>query len=392
MNDTTIYTVSELNRSVRFLLEQEIPLLWVEGELSNVKRLSSGHFYFSLKDATAQLRCALFRSKAQTLKTLPQDGMHVVLKGKLSLYEERGDFQLIVEHLEDSGEGRLQRAFQQLKEKLSQMGLFSPQHKKPLPAFPRCIGVVTSPTGAAIRDILSVLKRRFASIPVIIYPTLVQGQQAAEQIVAAITLANQRRECDVLILARGGGSLEDLWGFNEEIVAQAIFASDIPLISGIGHEIDVTIADFVADSRAATPSAAAELVSPDKSHYLTLMTRLKHRLQRHVQGFLQQQNFLIQMLAKRLSSPAQRLRQQAQRLDELEQRLRLAQHNILRNKKASLAQLLRALEGVSPLNTLKRGYAIVTREGHVVSETQAVQKDSRIQIRLVDGVLEAIVV
>ena len=266
-SDRLIFSVSELNRTVSQLFETQFPLLWVEGEISNFARPASGHWYLTLKDRQAQVRCAMFRNSNLRVNFTPANGSQVLVRCRVSLFEGRGDYQLIVEHMEEAGFGALQRQFDELKQKLANEGLFSPQQKKPLPTSINHIGIVTSPTGAAINDILSVLQRRFPSIKVTIFPTAVQGEQAAAQIVQAIANANRYtlndRTCDALIVGRGGGSLEDLWPFNEEIVARAIAASTIPIVSAVGHEIDFTIADFVADLRAATPSAAAELLSPD---------------------------------------------------------------------------------------------------------------------------------
>lgn len=273
-----VLSVSQLNREARALLEGGFPLIWVEGEISNLSRPVSGHVYFSLKDAAAQVRCTLFRNRATLLRFKPQDGLHVLMRARVSLYEARGDFQLIVEHMEEAGHGALQRAFEELKQKLAKQGLFDAAHKNLLPAVPRRIGVVTSPSGAAIRDILSVIRRRHAAVRVIIYPVPVQGEGSAEKIAAMIRLAAARAECDVLIVARGGGSLEDLWAFNEEIVARAIYACDIPVVSGVGHEIDFTIADFVADVRAPTPTGAAELVTPDSEAWLRNLRDTHRRL------------------------------------------------------------------------------------------------------------------
>ena len=266
--DREVYTVSQLNQAAKNLLEGSFPLIWISGEISNLSQPSSGHMYLTLKDEAAQVRCAMFRFRNSLLSFAPKNGMQVLARAKVSLYEGRGEFQLIIEHMEEAGDGLLRRKFDELKHRLAALGLFNHEHKKPLPALPQCIGVVTSATGAAIRDIISVLKRRMPAIPIMIYPAAVQGSEAAGQIVKAINLANQRQECDVLIVGRGSGSLEDLWPFNEEIVAHAIFNSEIPIISAVGHEIDYTIADFVADVRAATPSAAAELISPHQQELL----------------------------------------------------------------------------------------------------------------------------
>lgn len=431
-----IYTVSRLNREARALLEISFPLLWVEGEISNLSRPSSGHLYFSLKDETAQVRCAMFRQRNQYLSFAPKDGAHVLARVRVSLYEGRGEFQLIVEHMEEAGYGALQRAFEQLKNRLAAEGLFDQAHKKTLPALPHCIGVVTSPTGAAIRDILSILQRRFPSIPVLIYPVPVQGSDAAGEIARMIHLAARRRECDVLILARGGGSLEDLWAFNEEIVARAIYDCDIPIVTGIGHEIDFTIADFVADQRAATPSAAAELVSPNRGDWAERVLRLGIRLANLARNRLTRRRENLLWLEKRLTQqhPGQRLQRQTQRLDELEQRLRhahrvhlrhihgrlgeltarlhrhipvhkLAQLEVrcatlsqrlhssmgraLERRQQQLAVLSRALEVVSPLATLGRGYAIVVRvpDGALLRSVRAVATGGRVETRLADGSL-----
>src|SRR5579871_6168918 len=258
-----VISVSDLNRAARGLLEGGFPLLWVEGEISNLARPASGHLYFSLKDSQAQVRCALFRNRNLLLRFKPADGMHVLVRGRVSLYEPRGDYQFIAEHMEEAGHGALQRAFEELKQKLTAEGLFDAARKRPLPAAPRSIGVITSPSGAALRDILSVIRRRYPLARVVLYPVPVQGEGSGAKIAAMLRTASERADAEVLILARGGGSLEDLWAFNEENVARAIRASRIPVVSGVGHETDFTIADFAADLRAATPSAAAELIVPD---------------------------------------------------------------------------------------------------------------------------------
>src|SRR5271156_2319974 len=262
-SDRDIYTVSRLNREVRVLLERGFGSLWLEAEISNFARPSSGHWYFSLKDASAQVRCCMFRQRNMLLGFAPRDGQKVLVRARIGLYEPRGESQLIVDHMEDAGLGALKRQFEELSAKLSQEGLFAAERKRPLPGLPRRIGVITSPTGAAIRDILHILARRFPTAAVLIYPVPVQGAAAAPAITAALDLAGARAECDVLIVARGGGSLEDLWAFNDERVARAMYHCPIPIVTGIGHEVDITIADFVADVRAPTPSAAAELVVPD---------------------------------------------------------------------------------------------------------------------------------
>lgn len=326
-----ILTVSQLNRAAKDLLETYLPMLWVEGELSNLSAPSSGHWYFSLKDSGAQVRCAMFRNRNMLVRFKPEAGKKVLVRGKVSLYEGRGDYQLIVEHMELAGAGDLQRQFELLKEKLQAEGLFDPAHKKPLPAWPRRLGVVTSPTGAAVHDILHVLRRRFPALPVIVLPVAVQGNDAAHQIAAAIETANRHALCDVLIVGRGGGSLEDLWAFNEEVVARAIHASTIPVVSAVGHEVDFTIADFVADLRAPTPSAAAELISPDGPALLQQLKQYELQLSRCMAAHLRWHRQQVEHLRARLPHPKQKLQAQAQTLDHLEVRLQRAMATSLRN-------------------------------------------------------------
>ncbi len=431
-----IYTVSQLNHEARLLLEDSFPLIWVEGEISNFARPASGHWYLTLKDEAAQVRCAMFRTRNRLVRFTPQNGMHVLVRARISLYEARGDYQLIIEHMEDAGDGALRLAFEQLKQRLAEEGLFDPGRRLSLPGLPRRIGVITSPSGAAIRDILSVLQRRFPAIPVVIYPTQVQGKEAAAHIARMITLAAQRAECDVLILARGGGSLEDLWAFNEECVARAIHACTIPIVSGIGHETDTTIADFVADLRAPTPSGAAELVSPHQEEWLETFQRLEKRCLSLFRQQLAQHQQRLRWLAARLRQrhPGQQLQQHAQRLDELEQRLlrgmrtslargqarlneqraRLQAHNPLSRirhhqntcgqlqqrlaramgarlgrARARLEGLARALDTVSPLATLGRGYAIARRlpDGQVLRRADEVRQGDKVGVRLARGQL-----
>jgi exodeoxyribonuclease VII large subunit len=432
-----VYTPTRLNREARILLERGLAVLWMEGELSNFSRPSSGHWYFSLKDAGAQLRCAMFRQRNLYTQFAPKDGSHILVRGRVSLYEPRGDYQFIVEHMEEAGEGALRRQFEILKAKLAAAGLFAAERKRTLPALPRRIGVVTSPTGAAIRDIINILCRRFPAIPVRIYPVPVQGSTAAEQIAAAIALASAREDCDVLIVARGGGSLEDLWSFNEEIVARAIFECRIPVVTGIGHEVDFTIADLVADVRAPTPSGAAELVAPDAQQWLRAVELVQRRIVNALQRTLSERADVAQWLQRRLLQlhPGVQLRQQSQRVDELEQRLRRALLNrvaqlrtqvteqsaqlrrhspmlklaTLRNKitvlnlqlgnsiqehvetlKSRYAVATRTLDAVSPLATLQRGYAIVTDvEDRVVTDVSTIAVGAKIRTRLARGHLFA---
>lgn len=266
-----VLSVSQLNRRAKMLLETQLPLLWIEGEISNLSQPSSGHWYFTLKDSAAQIRCAMFKGRNSRVRFAAQHGQQVLVRAKVSLYEGRGDYQLIVEHMEEAGIGALQRAFDELKYKLEQEGLFLEEHKKPLPTQPKRVALITSPTGAAVQDMVSVFARRYPLIDLVILPVAVQGVEAPAQIARAINMACRMRNIEAIIVGRGGGSLEDLWAFNEEVVARAIFASKIPLVSAVGHETDFTIADFVADSRAPTPSAAAELLSPDREEILSLI-------------------------------------------------------------------------------------------------------------------------
>ena len=436
--DRDIYTVGRLNREVRQLLDHGMPVVWIEAELSNFSRPASGHWYFSLKDRDAQVRCAMFKGRNALLRFTPTDGQLVLARGRVGLYEPRGEYQLIVEHLEDAGVGALRREFDRLRAKLEAEGLFAPAAKRPLPAVPRCIGVVTSPTGAAIRDILNVLGRRFPAAGVVIYPTAVQGKAAVPELRAAIAQASRRAECDVLIVARGGGSLEDLWAFNDEDVARALRAAPMPVVTGIGHEIDFTIADFVADLRAPTPSGAAELVVPDANLWRGALEKLATRFGQAVSLHLRRDAAALENLLHRLqrAHPALRMQQTAQRLDELEQRLagswkvvaaeaqarlqdlaerlahctprlqleRLMQRHALlgaRLERAAAQRLQqdanrfalarRALHTVSPLATLERGFAIVTRvaDDKLLRDAADVRTDDIVRARLGRGTLTA---
>lgn len=429
-----IYTVARLNRAVRSLLEGHFGAVWVEGEVSNLARPASGHLYFSLKDPGAQVRCAMFRSQNQKLGFALADGMHVLAYARVGMYEPRGEFQLVVEHLEPAGEGMLRLKLEALKRKLADAGLFDPAHKQPLPVWPDCIGVVTSPSGAAVRDILQVLKRRNPGLPVILYPSAVQGAGAVPELVAAMAAANRRAECDVLILARGGGSLEDLWAFNDEAVVRAIFDSRIPIVSGVGHEIDFTLSDLVADVRAPTPSAAAELCSPDASEALRQFATRAERLTKATIVRLARLAERHQDLARRLIHPGRRIEDHHQRLDELSRRLpqaiqlKLALNGAaLRTARAHLAgssprrrvamfrervlnqaqrlqtalpaQLQRyaarldtaaqTLRAVSPAATLERGYAIVTTEtGAIARRASELEPGARVRAQLAHGRLD----
>ena len=345
-----VYSVSRLNREVRALLERGFGSLWLEAEISNFARPSSGHWYFSLKDASAQVRCCMFRQRNMLCSFAPRDGQKVLVRARIGLYEPRGEFQLVIDHMEDAGLGALKRQFEELSAKLAAEGLFAPERKRPLPALPTRIGVITSPSGAAVRDILHVLARRFPAVAVLIYPVAVQGAQAAAEIIAALELAGRRSECDVLILARGGGSLEDLWAFNDEGLARAIVASPIPVISGIGHEIDFTIADFAADVRAPTPSAAAELAVPDVGEWLTAFARIGTRLRRGMRRRLDERRERLRWLSQRAAfvSPAARFAQQTQRLDEFEQRLARAIQRRLHDRGERLRWLVGRAALMSP--------------------------------------------
>lgn len=387
----TILTVSELNQSTQRLLEECFPAVWVEGEISNLVRPTSGHIYFSLKDQKAQIRCAMFKLKAQRVNFELRNGLLIQVLAKVSLYPDRGDYQLIVDRIEMAGDGLLKKAYEELVSKLTKEGLFEERWKKPIPLLPTHIGVVTSPTGAAVQDILSVLKRRFPSIPIIIYPTKVQGAEAMQEINRAIKLANQHQAVDVLILARGGGSLEDLWPFNEEKVARAIFDSHIPIVTGIGHEIDFTIADFVADRRAPTPSAAAELVVPDQNAFLQQLNVLENRLINEITKYCQRLAQRLDWLIKQIRHPGQQIANQLQMLSVLTTRLKNGMAQWLKTKDLALKNAMRALETVSPLATLNRGYAIISLENNdrVVRSVKDVQPKDNIQIRLQDGILRA---
>jgi exodeoxyribonuclease VII large subunit len=387
----TVLTVSELNQSTQRLLEECFPAVWVEGEISNLVRPTSGHIYFSLKDPKAQIRCAMFRLKSQRVDFELRNGLLIQVLAKVSLYPDRGDYQLIVDRVEMAGDGLLKKAYEELVLKLTKEGLFEERWKKAIPLLPKQIGVVTSPTGAAIRDILSVLKRRFPSIPVIVYPTKVQGAEAMQEIVRAITRANQHQAANVLILARGGGSLEDLWPFNEERVARAIFDSQIPIVTGIGHEIDFTIADFVADQRAPTPSAAAELVVPDQNVFLQQLSVLENRLINEITKYCQRLAQRLDGLIKQIRHPGQQIENQLQMVSVLITRLKSGMQQFLTTKALALKNAMRALDTVSPLATLNRGYAILALQenNQVVRSIDEVQPGDKVQVRLQDGILKA---
>ena len=430
-NNRQIFTVSELNRTVRQLLENSLPMLWVEGEISNFARPGSGHWYLTLKDEKAQVRCAMFKNSNMRVNFKPANGTSVLVRCRAGVYEGRGEYQLVVEHMEEAGFGALQRQFDQLKASLASEGLFDSAHKMSMPQAVNHVGIITSPTGAAVKDVLSVLKRRFPAIKASIFPTAVQGEQAAGQIVDAIAMANQHNQCDALIIGRGGGSLEDLWPFNEEAVARAIFSSQIPTISAVGHEIDFTIADFVADLRAPTPSAAAELISPDGSEMHAQFKGLEASLINTVHRRLQKYDQNVVNLHKRLRHPGRKLQEQAQHLDHLDIRLKRAvrsrieqhQHQIrlkrdrlLRQHPKSLLteygqkvkdamgqlsksvsqqlnakmrhaeQTIHLLDAVSPLKILSRGFSVIRDDKNVaIKSVSSVSLGENLKGRVADG-------
>ena len=378
--------VAELNRLTKELIERNLPLMWVAGEISNFMRAASGHCYFSLKDAQAQVRCVMFRSKAQLHDWTPANGMQIEVRATPSFYEARGEFQLNVETMRRAGLGALYAAFEKLKAKLQAEGLFDAAAKQPLPRFPRAIGIVTSPQAAALRDVLTTLKRRMAAIPVVVYPTPVQGEGAGEKIAAAIAAADARAECDVLILCRGGGSIEDLWAFNEEVVARAIHRCTLPVVSGVGHETDFTIADFVADMRAPTPTAAAQLASPNRDDLRQEVSHLYQRLRRVMERALERRMQQLDGLARRLTHPGEHIANQLRQLGHLASRLRGAWAHGAADRQWRLrdfAQQLRALRpDFTALATQQRSYAqrLASAAGHRIDALQANVKSLAAQL------------
>ncbi|MCA9930363.1 MAG: exodeoxyribonuclease VII large subunit [Anaerolineales bacterium] len=390
------WSVTELTHYIRDLFEVDFRLQDVEvsGEISNFTRARSGHLYFTLKDEQAQLKCVMWRSAAERLQFLPQDGDAVTANGRISVYEAGGVYQLYAEHLEPAGRGDLAVAFEQLKQRLTDEGLFDPAHKKPIPTFPRKIGIVTSADAAALRDMLNVLRRRYPLVSVLIAPTLVQGQQAPPQIVQALRWLDGRDDIDTIIVARGGGSIEDLWAFNDETVARAIFAADHPVISGVGHETDFTIADFVADLRAPTPSAAAELAVPDIEDIQAGLSGLQSRLVGEVTDRLAQERWRLQSLLRTMQqlSPQRRVETNRQRLDGLTIRLDTAVQRTLSRLSSRLAVAQASLQAVSPQATLARGYAIVRNEnGRIVRSVQHVAENDLLTVQVADGKIETAV-
>ena len=432
---TRTYSVSELNHKVKSLLETHFPLIWIEGELSNLSQPSSGHWYFTLKDEGAQVRCAMFRGRNNLVRFKPKSGDHIRLRARVSLYEGRGDYQLIGEHMEDAGFGLLQRRFEELKDKLKAEGLFDDGFKKPIPLFPKHIGVVTSSSAAALRDVLHVLKRRCPGIPVTIFPSMVQGEKAPDDLIAAIkhahTFGPDSKRCDVLILCRGGGSIEDLWAFNSEQLARFIFAAEIPIISAVGHEIDFTISDFVADVRAPTPSAAAEIVSPNLTEQLSALKQIEDQLARTISQIIRDSVNRFSLVKAQLRHPGDMINQWYQRLDQIqyrlennlshtflgiEKRMSMVQSRLIssspsnridrlsedvdrvkkRLEKGTISHLekLRAhfenlastLDVVSPLATLKRGYTIVKNDsGDVLKTREQAKHHKQLNVLFSDG-------
>jgi len=433
-NANKAISVSELNRQAKSLLEHSFLSLRVCGEVSNLTRATSGHWYFTLKDERAQVRCAMFRGRNAQVRFRPQEGSAVVCTAKVSLYEGRGDFQLIIEQMQEDGQGQLQQAFDRLKQRLNAEGLFAQERKRAIPSHPRVVGVVTSPTGAALHDILTAFKRRQPGIAVNLYPSLVQGAEAADQIVAAIELANRHGTADVLIVGRGGGSLEDLWPFNEERVARAILASDIPIVSAVGHEVDLSISDLVADLRAPTPTAAAEMLSPDQNAIRQRLSQLGSGLKQRMQWHLRRQRERLMAARRQLRHPGDRIREQQQRCDELDMRLQRAMRyqvrkhmehlrnlsqrldaqnparqivrqrlqvkdlqvqlrrriqTLIERRKLLLGQQASRLNAISPLATLDRGYALAQAEnGSLVRSSSDLQPGDELRVRFSQGSVE----
>ena len=387
--ENRVLSVSNLNRLARGLLEDCFPAVSVEGEISNLAVPGSGHWYLTLKDDGAQIRCAMFRNRNTSVRFRPTNGMQVVVRGKLSVYEGRGDYQLILDSMQDAGAGALQRAFDELKNKLAREGLFDAALKQPLPAHCRHVAVITSPTGAVIRDIISVFRRRYPAMRVTVFPVAVQGQESAPAIIQALQNAQRRQQAlgiDVVLLARGGGSLEDLQSFNDESVARAIHACTLPVVSAVGHETDTTIADFVADLRAPTPSAAAELLSPDQIQLRMALQHQHNKLVRLMQNLLNQRSQQLDWLRKRLQHPGRRLQEQTQALTQLDSRLQRAMLRFLEQRRGHLQMLARNLENISPLQTLQRGYSITrTPDGKLISTSSQVKAGDDIISTLATG-------
>jgi exodeoxyribonuclease VII large subunit len=387
-----ILTVTELNRLAREVLEQSFPLFWVSGEISNFTRAASGHWYFSLKDQAAQVKCVMFKGRNSYVDFTPHEGDNIEARCTVTLYEARGDFQLTVEFIQKAGLGALFEAFEKLKVKLEHEGLFDPAFKKAIPKHPKTIGIVTSPDAAALRDVLTTLNRRNSNIGVIIYPTPVQGKGAAALIAKAIRTANERAEVDTLIICRGGGSMEDLWQFNQEVVARAMDDSAIPIISGVGHETDFTICDFVADVRAATPTAAAELACADVQTLIDQLHHLWRRLERRMDTGLQARAQKLDYLARRLISPTQQIENKFNQTRQLKHRMDIALQGILKSQQQHVLQLQNSLAQLNPKNVLARGYAMVQDDaGNMIKSSLQAKVGAHVSIIFHDGSADATV-
>lgn len=429
--EKTILSVSQLNRRAKQLLETHIPLIWVSGEISNLAKPSSGHWYFSLKDQKAQVRCAMFRTANQRLRHNIESGQQVLIRARVSLYEGRGEYQLIAEHMEPAGVGMLQQQYEMLKDKLAAEGLFDDKLKRPLPSFPQHIGIITSPTGAAVHDILSVLKRRFPIASVTVFPVSVQGENAVPEMMHALAKAQVLNHCDVLIIGRGGGSIEDLWAFNNETLARAIAACSIPIVSAVGHEVDFTIADFVADLRAPTPSVSAEMTTPDMSDWQQTLDYYQNTLSKHLEKTYNRLQQRLDFLRQRLRHPGEQIRSQQQQLGllqksliqkmqsilhnesaelkqaskrlslchpngvitkneatlaRLKEKLQASVNDILRQKEQHFLQQVSILEAISPLTVLTRGYSITRqKDGDIIRDTKDLVVGDEISTKLPDG-------
>ena len=389
-NEAKVFSVKEINRLVRELLEQSFPSFWISGEISNFISASSGHWYFSLKDDEAQVRCTMFKNKNMAADWTPKNGEKIEAKCFIGLYEARGEYQLNIDLIRHAGAGLLSEAFNQLKERLLKEGLFETSRKKLIPQFPKSIGVISSPTGAAIEDILTTLKRRSPHIPIFIYPSLVQGKEAPLAIVKAIETANIRMECDVLILARGGGSIEDLWAFNEEIVARAIVKSKIPTITGVGHETDTTIADFVSDLRAPTPTGAAELVTSHTVELVKTIQVYKNQLNKVMAGVIRELMQKIDYLEKRLISPRQQIQRQKEQIHQYIQRINQSMKNAMILYRLKIDKLKLNFDHLNPHAVLSRGYSIITNvDGQIVNNVNQLKLDDKIRIQLNHGQADA---
>lgn len=385
-------SVSALNRSAKLLLEESFPVIYVVGEISNFSCPRSGHWYFTLKDAGAQVRCAMFKGANRYVDCSPKDGDEVMLRAKLSLYEDRGDYQLIVGQLSLSGVGRLQQAFEALKKRLNTEGLFNTEHKKPIPSFPRKIAVVTSGTGAAVRDIFTTILSRYTAVEIYLYPVAVQGTHAQFEIAKALNLLSDT-DMDTIILARGGGSLEDLWPFNEEAVARAIYSCTIPVISGVGHETDFTISDFVADARAPTPTAAAQMATPDTDYLIEQVFGLEQRLVTIIERKLEHCSLALENAEQRLVHPGTRLKQKRRECVTLLKGIKTHLLQRLALDKQTLASTAQLLNATSPLATMSRGYSVVTDSaGNILNTVKKLKSAEKVNIQVADGKVEASII